>query len=138
VDDKPGKIMLRDTAGAVLSVLISRTAGDGPRGRGWGVRRGGGRYCSPWEVPHCSTGYLTRRLGRDARDCGDAPLDSGSQNSCAGQEQYDAINDASFTDIDIFIICFALSKARETTLENVQAKVRMLPLALLDVLTLSE
>ena len=41
----------------------------------------------------------------------------------AGQEQYDAINDASFTDIDVFILCFALSQAREVTLENAEAKV---------------
>jgi small GTP-binding protein len=40
----------------------------------------------------------------------------------AGQQQYDALNSASFTDVDVFIICFSLSTARETTLDNVEGK----------------
>merc|ERR1740117_726401 len=40
----------------------------------------------------------------------------------AGQEAYDAINDASFQSVDVFILAFALTKNAgrfETTLENI-------------------
>ena len=40
----------------------------------------------------------------------------------AGQEAYDAINDASFTGVDCFLVCFALCKGREASLSNVAAK----------------
>ena len=40
----------------------------------------------------------------------------------AGQEAYDAINAASFTGVDCFLICFALRKGREASLANVTAK----------------
>ena len=47
--------------------------------------------------------------------------------AAAGQEAYDAINDASFQSVDVFILAFALTKNAgrfETTLENICDKVR--------------
>ena len=39
-----------------------------------------------------------------------------------GQEAYDAINAASFTGVDIFLVAFSLKQGREASLENVENK----------------
>ena len=55
-------------------------------------------------------------------DCCNIAMSCDHRRRRVGQEAYDAINAASFTGVDCFLICFALRKGREASLSNVTAK----------------